>query len=40
MAEAIGKTGDIKRTGVTMVNVTDTGITGNAAELPTPKLFN
>jgi hypothetical protein len=40
MAEAIGTTGDITGTGVTMVNVTDTVITGNAAELPTTKLFN
>ena len=42
MAEAIGTTGDITRTGVTTVNVTDTVIptdtviTGNAAKAAPP----
>jgi hypothetical protein len=36
----MGTTGDIAMTGVTTVVVTDTVITGNAAELPTPKLIN
>jgi len=36
MAEAIGTTGDIPRTGVTTIDVTDTVITGNAAKAAHP----
>jgi len=40
MAEAMGTTVDITRTGVTMVNITDIAITGNTAEEPAPKTSN
>lgn len=40
MAEAIGTTGDITTTGITIVNVTETVMTGIAAELPPLGQFN
>lgn len=40
MAEAIGTTGDITRTGTTIVNVTEIVTTGIAADLPTLRQFN